>query len=109
VAPGDDDESGPPGELTVTYGGRLARNPARATPRPNPPPHKPPQADPKRDHKAAGPEPTRYGAAGAGSRSARISFGSPRSGSGTSMVSKSRGTTVAGKIARASSRTSRAK
>ena len=49
-----------------------------------------------------------YGA-GAGSRSALTSAGSPRSGNGTSIASKSRGTTVAGKTARASSRTSRGK
>jgi very-short-patch-repair endonuclease len=47
--------------------------------------------------------------AGAGSRSALTSAGSPRSGNGTSIASKSRGTTVSGKIARASSRTSRGK
>ena len=52
-----------------------------------------------------------YGAAGAGagSRSALTSAGSPRSGNGTSIASKSRGTTVAGNVARASSRTSRGK
>jgi hypothetical protein len=48
-------------------------------------------------------------AAGAGSRSALTSAGSPRSGNGTSIASKSRGTTVAGNVARASSRTSRGK
>ncbi len=47
--------------------------------------------------------------AGAGSRSALTSAGAPRSGNGTSIASKSRGTTVAGKLARASSRTSRGK
>jgi len=47
--------------------------------------------------------------AGAGSRSGLTSEGAPRSGNGTSIASKSRGTTVSGKIARASSRTSRAK
>jgi hypothetical protein len=53
-----------------------------------------------------------YGAgagAGAGSRSALTSAGSPRSGNGTSIASQSRGTTVAGNVARASSRTSRGK
>jgi very-short-patch-repair endonuclease len=47
--------------------------------------------------------------AGAGSRSGRTSTGSPRSGNGTSIASKSRGTTVAGNTARASSRISRGK
>ena len=43
---------------------------------------------------------------GSGSRSSqRTSSGSPRSGNGSSTASKSRGTTVSGKIARASSRT----
>jgi hypothetical protein len=45
----------------------------------------------------------------AGSRSAFTSAGSPRSGNGTSIASKSRGTTVLGNSARASSRTSRGK
>ena len=44
-----------------------------------------------------------------GSRSALTSAGSPRSGNGMSIASKSRGTTAAGNIARASSRTSRGK
>ena len=39
--------------------------------------------------------------AGAGSRSGLTSAGAPRSGNGTSMASKSRGTTVPGKIAQA--------
>ena len=48
-------------------------------------------------------------AAGSGSRSALASAGSPRSGKGTVISSKSRGTSVFGNTARASSRTSRGK
>src|SRR5215211_2419173 len=48
-----------------------------------------------------------YGETGSGS--ALTSAGSPRSGNGMSIASKSRGTTVAGNVARASSRTSRGK
>jgi hypothetical protein len=47
--------------------------------------------------------------AGAGSRSGLTSAGAPRSGNGTSIASKSRGTTVSGNTVRASSRTSRGK
>ena len=45
----------------------------------------------------------------AGSSSALTSSGSPRSGNGISIASKSRGTTVFAKTARASSRISRGK
>ena len=46
---------------------------------------------------------------GAGSSSALTSSGAPRSGNGISIASKSRGTTVFSKTARASSRMSRGK
>ena len=53
--------------------------------------------------------PVHHAHAGAGSTSPLTSAGSPRSGNGTSIASKSRGTTVLGNTARASSRISRGK